>query len=96
MNELLHRLTSRTLWLAIFTVGTLLLNEQWTEAASVAISYILGEKAIDGVSKTRSIKVDNAHVKELNVSQTTPDEVDKSSIVTGAFRQRTFDEKTDE
>lgn len=96
MKELLLRLTSRTFWVAVLSIGTFIVNEQYTEAASVAVAYILGEKAIDTASTVRGTKVGNISNSTINVSPESPDDVDKSEIVTGAHRIPPFDEKVKE
>ncbi len=51
MNDLKSRLTSRALWIAIGTIIVMVANKQYTEAASVASAYILGERVADAAGR---------------------------------------------
>lgn len=79
MNDLRNRLTSRTFWVAVGTIILLVANHQYTEAASVAVSYILGEKAVDTFSNRPVI----VSTPKNPMSQNDDEEVDTSVIVSG-------------
>ena len=97
MKDLLARLTSRTFWVTVFTIGVMVTNEQYTEAASVAIAYVLGEKAIDTAGTLKNRKVVPGTVTNVNVDSTASDDgLDRSDVVTGAHRIKTFDERVDD
>lgn len=85
--DLLGRLSSRTFWVAVGTIITLIANEQWGEAASVAAAYILGEKGLDAVQTAKGQKVVVSSTPAVDDSS-----VDTSEVVTGTLRQRRTDE----
>lgn len=85
MKDLLNRLSSRTLWVTIGTILVLVAEEQYTEAAAVAIAYVTGEKALDAVQTRSGAKM---HYEAPKIA----DDVDTSQIETGVGRVRTHDE----
>lgn len=92
MKDLVSRLSSRTFWVAVLTVITLCLNEQWGEAATVAAAYILGEKGLDAVSAAKSKTVNTSSVTVADSDSS----LDTSDVWTGAARQRTTTEITED
>lgn len=76
-NEIVNRLLSRKLWIAIFTMAILALNEQWNELVIVALGYI----GAQGVSEAITGRPTTQVVTENTMSQN--DDVNRDVILTG-------------
>ena len=76
-SEIVNRLLSRKLWIAIFTMAILALNEQWNEFVIVALGYI----GVQGVSEAVTGRPTTQVVTENTMSQN--DDVNRDVILTG-------------
>lgn len=76
-SEILNRLLSRKLWIAIFTMALLALNEQWNELVIVALGYM----GVQGISEAVTGRPTTQVVTENTMSQN--DDVDRDVILTG-------------
>lgn len=85
MQAFLSRFTSRTFWITVGTIILMVTNEQYSEAAGVAIAYVLGEKGLDAVQTRSGVKTHYEASPEF-------EDVDTSKVVTGVGRIRAHDE----
>lgn len=88
MHDLLMRLTSRKLWLAVGGFITFVANKQYTEAMAVVLGYLGVEGGADMLRGGGSIPFAAKNAESHNDG-----EPDKSAIVTGAGRVKSFDEE---
>lgn len=87
-NIIIQKLTSRKLWIAIFTFALFILNEQYNEALAVVLAYLGMQGVVDAVDTRKSGMVGYSGL-ENDMSQN----VDTDKIVTGTGRTRAFDEE---
>lgn len=95
MNDLKQRLTSRTFWIAVFTIGLFMLNEQYSEAAAVATAYIAGEKVVDTFG-SRPVVVSPVQSAGSHNMEDDDIKVDPTKIETGKPGLLMFDEEEKE
>lgn len=77
-NEILNRLLSRKLWIAIFTMALLALNEQWNELVIVALGYIGVQGVSEAISGGPVTQVNPQNLMSQNI-----DDTDRDVILTG-------------
>ena len=72
-TEIMNRLLSRKLWIAIFTMALLALNQQWNELVIVALGYIGVQGVSEAITGRPTTQVNPQNTMSQNIDDTNRD-----------------------